>query len=250
MSRTIAVFGAGTGLGSAIARRFAREGYRVALVARRPAPLDDLVRELAAGGVEAYAFPADLTATADVPALLAAVEEKLGPIDVVEYAPITTAPFTPAAELTPEALQRYLDLYVFTPMAIVRSVVPGMIARGDGAILVTHGASAVEPMPGMSGVGPAMAAARNYLASLHGELADHGVYVGTINVNALVRGSAGHRAITSGELPVALPPGVELPSIAPEELADAYWEMVAHRRRFEATIPALVGVTFSSAPAS
>ncbi|GAA0223527.1 SDR family NAD(P)-dependent oxidoreductase [Cryptosporangium japonicum] len=239
MSRTIAVFGAGTGLGSAIADRFGREGYRVALVARRPGPLQDLARKLNADGIDAHAFPADLTATTDIPAVLTAIEETAGPIDVVEYAPITTAPFVPAAELTAETMRRYLDLYLFTPMAIVGAVVPGMIERGDGAILVTHGASAIAPMPGMSGVGPAMAAARNYLGSLHGELATRGVYVGTINVNALVRGSAGHRAITSGELPVTLPPGVELPSVAPEDLAERYWEMVTTRKDFEFTIPAL-----------
>jgi short-subunit dehydrogenase len=55
--KTMAIFGAGTGLGSSVATRFGREGYRVALVARRAAPLQELVADLAKAGVEAQAFP-------------------------------------------------------------------------------------------------------------------------------------------------------------------------------------------------
>ncbi|RUW02840.1 SDR family NAD(P)-dependent oxidoreductase, partial [Mesorhizobium sp. M1A.F.Ca.IN.022.05.2.1] len=48
--KTIAIFGAGTGLGASRATRFGREGYRVALVARRAAPLQERVAELASAG--------------------------------------------------------------------------------------------------------------------------------------------------------------------------------------------------------
>lgn len=231
VKNTIAVFGAGTGLGTAVARRFGREGYRVALVARRPEPIEALARELTEAGIDARAYPADLSRTASVPALLDAI----GPVDVVEYAPVGAETFTPALDLTPEALQRYLDLFVLTPLAIVRAVAPAMVARRAGGILVAHGSTARTPIPGMSGVGPAMAASRNYLGALHGELAGHGVYVGSLVIGALIRDSAGHRAITSGEVPV--PDGVDLVTVAPEDLADAYWDMFTKRDEFERIIP-------------
>ncbi|WP_210763474.1 SDR family NAD(P)-dependent oxidoreductase [Xanthomonas hydrangeae] len=53
------IFGAGNGLGLAVGRRFGREGYAVALVARKLQPLEALVVELAAGGVTAAPFLAD-----------------------------------------------------------------------------------------------------------------------------------------------------------------------------------------------
>ncbi|WP_422739828.1 SDR family NAD(P)-dependent oxidoreductase [Micromonospora sp. WMMD729] len=237
MSKTVAIFGAGTGLGLAVARRFGAEGYQVALVGRRPEALDRLVAELTTDGIEAAAFPADLTRTTEVPALLAAITARYGGIDVVEYAPITTAPFIPATELTPEAAQGFVNLYLLTPLEIVRQVLPGMTERGDGGILITQGASAVNPAPFMSGVGPAMAAARNYLHSLHGEVASKGVYVGTLMVNAMIPGSAGHRAMTSGELGVHVPDGFEIPTVDPANLADLLWKLLTDRDRVEVLHP-------------
>ena len=235
MSKVIAVFGAGTGLGVSVARRFGREGYRVALVARRPEQLTALVTTLAAEGIEAAAFPADLRDTAGIPALIQAITEHWGRIDVIEYAPITTELselMTPAAGLTPAALEPLVSLYLYTPVELIRTVLPAMLERGDGAILVGHGAAAVHPIPFRSGVGPAMAAARNYLGSLHGELADRGVYVGTLTVAAMIIGSAGHRFLTSSKAETGIDPA-GIPTVNPADLADLLWEMSTKRDRFE-----------------
>src|SRR4051812_33053088 len=97
--RTVVVFGAGVGLGAAVARRFGAAGYRVALVARTSSRLGALVTELAADGIEAAAFPADLTRTAEIPGLIGRIRERFGRIDVIEYAPITTDLFVRASDL-------------------------------------------------------------------------------------------------------------------------------------------------------
>ena len=80
--KTIAIFGAGTGLGASLATRFGREGYRVALVARRAAPLEERVAELTRAGIEVAAFPADLTNLDSIPALVRSIEARFGAIDV------------------------------------------------------------------------------------------------------------------------------------------------------------------------
>src|SRR3546814_20269780 len=54
------------------------------------------------------------------------------------------------------------------------AVLPDMLARGDGAIVVVNGLTASVTMPGMSGVGPAMAAARNYIFPLNAAVAPKG----------------------------------------------------------------------------
>jgi len=92
-------------------------------------------------------------------------------------------------------MQSFLNLHLLTPIEIVRQVLPSMIEKRQGAILITLGSSAVHPSPFMSGVGPAMAAVRNYVHSLHAEVADKGVYVGTLLVGALILGSAWHRQL-------------------------------------------------------
>src|SRR5215469_14058484 len=60
MSKSIAVFGAGPGLGQAVARRYAREGYAVTLVARNSEPLDRLAKDLTGAGATAHVITADL----------------------------------------------------------------------------------------------------------------------------------------------------------------------------------------------
>ena len=87
MTKTIAVFGAGPGFGRAIAHRFGREGFRVALVARTQAKLDRLVAELTAAGIEAAGFAADLRDRRQLAPVAEAITGRFGSIDVIEYAP-------------------------------------------------------------------------------------------------------------------------------------------------------------------
>ncbi|MET8978071.1 SDR family NAD(P)-dependent oxidoreductase [Streptomyces sp. NPDC004539] len=231
MSKVIAVFGAGTGLGVALARRFGREGFRVALVARRKERLDTLVAELEKEGVEAAAFPADLSDPAGVPALVAAVRERFGRIDVVEYGPIgNDSSFTPAADLDAATVESLSRLLLLTPVEVFHEVLPELVERGDGALLMTTGYSAVQPMPQLSGFGPVMAAARNYVYSLNGELAEKGVYAGTLTIAAMITGS---EMADAADLPV----NTDFPVADPAELADLYWDMYVKRDRVEQAFP-------------
>ena len=237
MDKTLVVFGAGTGLGTAVARRFGAAGHRVALVARDGERLAGLAADLRTEGIEADAFPADLTRTAEVPALIARIRERFGRIDVIEYAPITTELFTPAAGLDVATEQRYLDLFLLTPIAIVQAVLPEMRSRGEGGILLGQGVSGVRPAPGLSGFAPAMAAARNYMISLHGELAPEGIYAGVLHVAAMIEGSAGHTAAMSGTLATGVD-FTRIPLVSAADLAEAMWTMLEKRELPERTIPA------------
>ena len=129
MSKVIAVFGAGTGLGVSVARRFGREGFRVALVARRKERLDALVAQLADEGVEAAPFAADLSDPTGVPALVDAIRDRFGRIDVVEYGPIGgDVSFTPAVQLDAATVEGLSRLLLLTPVEVFRAV--GLPALG------------------------------------------------------------------------------------------------------------------------
>lgn len=70
-------------------------------------------------------------------------------------------------------------------------MLPGMLALGDSAIMVVGGLTAMVPMSGLSGVGPAMAAARNYIFSLNAEAMPKRVYGGTVNIGGVIDRSTG-----------------------------------------------------------
>lgn len=106
-----------------VARRFGREGFRVALVPRRKDRLDSLVGRLADEGIEAAAFPADLSDPTGVPVLVGAIRDRFDRIDVVEYAPLGGGQsFTPATELDAATLEALSRLLLLTPVEVFRSV--------------------------------------------------------------------------------------------------------------------------------
>jgi NADP-dependent 3-hydroxy acid dehydrogenase YdfG len=235
MTKVIAIFGAGPGLGTAVARRFAAEGFRVALVARHKDRLDALVDQLTAEAIKAAGFAADLNSPEEAPTVIEAIRERFGRIDVIEYGPVPDSGFTPAAQLHPATLAAGVPLLMLTPLAVVQAVLTEWTERGDGAFLMTTGAGAVHPMPFASGVVPLMAGARNWLYSLNGELADSGIYAGTLSIAAFINGSEAARTVTATADPQAPAP----PLVDPAELAEIYWDMYTNRDRVEEVHPNL-----------
>ena len=98
-----AIVGAGPGLGLSLAKRFGAAGFQVALLARNPDELDQLVAELADLGVSAPPYVADVTDRPGLTTALAQVEADFGTIDVLEYSPVPGVMPVPAAETTSEA---------------------------------------------------------------------------------------------------------------------------------------------------
>src|SRR6476659_7475994 len=109
MTRTIGIFGAGPGLGQAVAHRYAGEGYDVVLVGRRREPLDRLARELAGTSHVVTAYLAD---TGAVPALAAEIRATAGELDALYYAPTADGGFVSATDLTAERAQLFMPLAV------------------------------------------------------------------------------------------------------------------------------------------
>lgn len=232
---TIAVFGAGPGLGQAVAHRYARAGYTIVLVARRRAPLDQIATDLASVGATAHVVTADLVATDAVPIVAEQIRAAVGHLDALYYAPTPDGGFIPAATLTPQHAQGFMPLSFYTLVALIQEFLPPMLAQGRGAILTAQGASSVHGLPYMSGPGPAQAAQRNYLQALHAEVAERGVYVGMLYIGAAIVHSAFHteleRAKAAGE------PVWEMPTVDPSQLADQLWTMHHAKASMEAFYP-------------
>ncbi|MBP6894569.1 MAG: SDR family NAD(P)-dependent oxidoreductase [Pseudacidovorax sp.] len=216
----VAILGAGPGLGQALAREYGIRGHAVALVARRIEPLQALCADLAQEGIEAAAFSADFRPSADnMQRLFAAIRGRFGEVHALYYGPNAPEAFTAAATLTVADVQDKMDLFLYGLMDAVAQVLPDMRRRQAGSILVGLGGSAIHGMPYMSGPGRALAAARNYLHSLHGEMAREGIHVGMLVLSAVIRQSGWHTAMASGAVRFDLPPGFSIPEIEPHELA-------------------------------
>jgi NADP-dependent 3-hydroxy acid dehydrogenase YdfG len=217
-------------MGRSVARRFGREAYRVALVARTRSRLDTLVEELAADGIEAVGYPADLADRDGLPALVRAI----GRIDVLYYGPAGVdwlAHQVDVRDAGPESFEFPLDLLLRTPSVLVREILPGLLERGDGAVLFALAVTASKAYPQIANVSAAAAAARSYLHSLHKSLAGTGVYAGLVQVGGIVGGSDAARYAMENWDPSRLPPPLD-----PDDLADAMWELYRADDRFEETV--------------
>ncbi len=230
--KTLAVFGAGPVTGRSIARRFGREGFRVALVARRAATLDPLVAELTAEGVDAAGFLADAYDPAQLAGAMAAIADRYGQLDVVEFSPgggTLDVGIVSTLDIDVPSMRLLLDRFLLAPIALIRLVLPGMLDRGDGALLFTGGQSGIHPTAVLGSAGVVQAGLRNYVYTLHSELAPKGVYAGLVNIGALIEGSVPHRAFQGREHPVGFEPEV----ISPDALADHFWALYTNRDRAE-----------------
>jgi len=238
---TIAIYGAGPALGMAVARRFGREGFRVALVARSRERLDGMVRDLAASGVEAAGFQADIASQAAALRAADQIEGRFGAIDVLEHSPTSGRTpgrlFAGPLEVDVAAITPLLDLYLLAPVALVRRVLPGMRERGSGGLLFAMGAAARYPIPALAAGGIALSGLRSYVHTLNSALSDTGVYAGALLIGATIADSATHRRGTApaiGDRPQAVVPA--------GDLAARLWDLYTKRDRAEDVIaPALAG---------
>jgi short-subunit dehydrogenase len=235
MSKSIAVFGAGPGLGQAVARHYAREGYAVTLVGRRQEPLDRLAKDLTSAGATAHVITADLSDTGATPRLAERIRAKAGDLDAFYYAPTPEGGFVSAASLTPQRAQSFMPLIFYTMLALVQEFLPFMLEQGDGAILTAHGGSTTQGLPNMSGPSPAQAALRNYLQALHAEVAGKGVYIGMLFIGAAITNSAFHTEMEKAK--AAGEQVWEMPTVDPEHLAGLLWTMHATRAQGEVIYP-------------
>jgi short-subunit dehydrogenase len=128
-----------------------------------------------------------------------------------------------------------MPLSFYTLLALVQEFLPHMLEQGYGAILTAQGASSVQGLPNMSGPGPAQAAQRNYLQSLHAEVAEKGVYVGRLYIGAAIEHSAFHTEMEQAK--AAGEKVWEMPSADPAHLAEMLWKMHSTKNQAEAFYP-------------
>jgi NAD(P)-dependent dehydrogenase (short-subunit alcohol dehydrogenase family) len=195
--------GAGPGLGSALARRFAEAGWSVALVAKRRDVLDAGLTELAGFAVNTCGAEADVV---DRPALeqaFASIENAVGVPDVVVYnASIYQA--EAALELSDAALRLALDVHVVGALNTAQGAVAAMRRADRGVLVFTVNSLARSPEAMSAALSIGKGAQLNLALSLERELAGTPIHVGVVTVCGPIKAGTFYD---------------------PDRLADAYWEL-------------------------
>jgi NAD(P)-dependent dehydrogenase (short-subunit alcohol dehydrogenase family) len=216
---TIAIVGAGPGLGAAVARRFGAEGFAIGLISRNQDRADGLAARLVGEGFQAQGFAADVRDPSALARALESVAETLGPIEVLQYSPLPQKDFMrPVLETTPADLVGPVEFSIYGPVAAVHQVVPGMRFLGEnrGTILFVNGGTAVKPRPDLTGTSVAFAGLAAYAQLLHQVLGEDGIHVAQLVIGG---------AITAGD-----------EEKDPDILAGRLWGLHAQRDTFRTEV--------------
>jgi NAD(P)-dependent dehydrogenase (short-subunit alcohol dehydrogenase family) len=208
----VVVTGAGSGIGAALARRFAKEGAAAVVVSdRNAAAADAVAREM-----DGVADRSDVTSEPAVAALVARTEERFGRIDLFcSNAGIATGQ---GIEGSDDAWRNAFDVHVMAHVYAARAVLPGMLDRGRGYLLNTASAAGLLTSPGDAPYTVTKHAAVAFAEWLAVQYHDRGIGVSVLCplgvatpllMQPLSSGSAAARAVAaSGEI------------ITPEQVAD------------------------------
>jgi NAD(P)-dependent dehydrogenase (short-subunit alcohol dehydrogenase family) len=191
--KTALVTGASTGIGLAVARRFAAEGATVYLTGRRKAELEAAVEQV---GSRAIGIRSDVSELGDLDRLFAEITERSGRLDIV-VANAGVGDFGPLGEITEEAYDRTTSINLKGTVFTVQKALP--LLSAGGSVILLSSSAAQRGVPGLGIYAATKAAIRSLARTWAAELAGRG-----IRVNALTPG------------PVATPGGDELRAAFPQ----------------------------------
>lgn len=211
---SVVVAGAGPGLGIAVATRFAREGYRVAMLARS----HDRLAALAAQAPDRLvAMPCDVTDPAQVSAAFEEIELRLGPL---ECAVFNAGAYRRGSilDIAPDDFEYCWRVGAFAGFLIGQAAARRMVPRGSGTILFTGATASLRGGANFANLASPKFALRAIAQSMARELGPRGIHVAHVIIDGQIGGTA------RGEGDARLPDS----RLAPDAIAEAYLDL--HRQ--------------------
>jgi NADP-dependent 3-hydroxy acid dehydrogenase YdfG len=229
MTKTILICGHGPGISAAVAKKFGKAGFAVALVARSADKVAAAAKALSSEGVKAIGLACDLSDPAAVTEMVAKAQRELGAITVLHWNayPANAGDLTVAST---DDVRKALDVGITGLVAAVQAALPSLRQqKGSAAVLITGGGLAlygpkIDAMATQWGVMSlaVVKAAQHKLAGLFAEkLRAEGIYVGEVVVTGLVKGTA----FDSGNA-----------TLEPAAIADKFFDLYSARSAVTATI--------------
>lgn len=219
------IVGAGDYIGSAIAKKFAAEGFAVCVGRRNGDKTQPLVDDIRAAGGEAHGFTFDARKEEDVEARFAEIEREIGPLDLVIYNIGANVNF-PLQETTARVFRKVWEMACFGGFLTAREAAKHMVPRGRGAIFFTGATASMRGGKGYAAFASAKFGLRAVAQSAARELGPEGVHVAHLVIDSGVdtawvrerRAASGRPETEFGDL------------MSPESVAAAYWQLYRQPR--------------------
>ena len=216
-AKVAAVIGVGPGLGSALAVRFARGGFAVALIARHDPSLQPVQAEIESFGGVARSYVADASDEASIGATFARVREEMGAPEVLLY---NAGAFQAGGvlELSATAFEQAWRVNCLGGLLAAQAVLPAMLERGHGTIIFSGATASVRGSARFAGLAVGKFGLRALAQSMARELGPKGIHVAHVVIDGGID-SARARTMFADRDPRSF--------LAPTAIAENYWNLHA-----------------------
>ena len=216
--KTAAILGVGPGLGSAVARRFAGEGFSVALMARREESVSSIRREIEGAGGKMLTVSTDATDPASVAAAFGEVRNNLGDPGVFVY---NAGAFQMGGilDLSPEKFDECFKANCAGAFYAAQHVLPAMVEAGSGTVLLTGASAALRGKANFSALAVGKFGLRALAQSMAREFGPRGVHVAHVVIDG---------QIDTPRVREMSPGREDHTMLSPDAIAETYWQL--HRQ--------------------
>lgn len=211
------IIGAGDATGSAIAKRFAREGYVACVVRRQAGKLAPLVQSIRAAGGEAIGFGCDARDETQVNELIDTIETTVGPIEVFVFNVGANVPCS-ILEETPRKYFKIWEMACFAAFLTGQAVAKRMVERKRGTMLFTGATASLRGSAHFAAFAGAKHALRALAQSMAKELMPQNIHVAHIVVDGAI-----DTAFIRDNFPAMYAKKEEDGILNPEHIAENYW---------------------------
>ena len=212
--KTAFIVGAGPGLSASLARRFAREGLKVAIAARDTEKLEALVKETGA-----LPIAADISKASDVTKMFRTVDEKLGVPDAVVFNAGPRLARGPFVQLDLKASEDTIQISALGGFYVAQEAIKRMLPNRHGALLFTGASASVKGYARSAPFAMGKFALRGLAQSLARELSPQGIHVAHFIIDGDIRSEILKEA-----------DGAPDSLLSPDAIADSYWHVMTQDR--------------------
>ena len=217
--KAVLIIGAGDATGSAIARRFAREGYVACVTRRSEDKLAPLLEQIRSEGGEAYGFGSDARKEEEMVALVQKIEAEIAPIEAAIFNIGANVRYG-ITETTARVYYKVWEMACFGGFLMGREAAKVMLPRGRGTIIFTGATASLRGRDGFAAFAGAKHALRALAQSMARELWPKGIHVTHPDVDGaidteFIRSNFPERYATKDQGGI----------VDPDHIADMYWQL-------------------------
>jgi len=222
--KAVIIMGAGDATGSAIAKRFAREGFTACVSRRNIDKLEPLVKNIENSGGKARAFATDARKEDQVQEMFKTVEDEIGPVEVCVFNVGGNVRF-PLEETTSRVYYKVWEMACFSGFLTGKEAVKYMKPRGRGTIIFTGATASTRGASGFSAFSGAKFGLRSLAQSMAREFGPQGIHVAHVIIDGAI-----DTEFIKKMFPDIYSKKDQNGILDPESIAEAYWQIHLQKR--------------------